>query len=80
MVNALASDLFWHKKKYSYEMKDASFYSNSEYSQLARSFRFNLTYNFGKMDLQVKKARRGIQNDDMKSGGESQGSTGTVAQ
>lgn len=80
MVSASASDPFWHKKKYSYEMKDASFYSNSEYSQLARSFRFNLTYNFGKMDLQVKKARRGIQNDDVKSGGESQGSTGTVTQ
>jgi len=30
-------------------------------------------YNFGKINLEVKKVRRGIDNDDVKSGGSSQG-------
>jgi hypothetical protein len=30
-----------------------------------------MSYNFGKLALQVKKARRGINNDDLKSGGSS---------
>jgi len=40
----------------------------NEYTNLAQNVRFNVTFNFGKMDLQVKKARRSIQNDDVKSG------------
>lgn len=39
----------------------------------ARSLRVNLTWTFGKMQAQVKKARRGIRNDDVKSGGSQQG-------
>lgn len=37
-----------------------------------RSFRINLTWRFGKTQAQVKKARRGIRNDDVKAGGSSQ--------
>lgn len=50
--------------------------------QPMRSLRVNLTWNFGKMQAQVKKARRGIRNDDVKAGGASQqgaGATGTPA-
>jgi len=46
-----------------------SFKMHSEYIRQTRSIRFSLTYNFGKMDIAVKKAKRGIQNDDQKSGG-----------
>jgi outer membrane receptor protein involved in Fe transport len=69
MLSISASDPFWYKKKYIFESGDITFFTRNEYIQLAQTVRFNITYNFGKMDLQVKKARRGIQNDDLKNGG-----------
>lgn len=80
MLSVSTSDPFWQKKKHSYERKDVNFYSHSEYSYLSQTVRFNVTFNFGKMDLQVKKARRGIQNDDVKSGGDNQRSGGDSQQ
>jgi hypothetical protein len=73
MLSLNTSDPFWHKKKYTYNSKDITFITRNVYTQLAQMVRFNLTFNFGKMDLQVKKVQRGIQNDDVKSGGNSQG-------
>jgi outer membrane receptor protein involved in Fe transport len=73
MLSLNTSDPFWYKKKYTSESKDITFSSRNVYTQLAQMVRFNLTFNFGKMDLQVKKAQRGIQNDDVKSGGGNQG-------
>lgn len=73
MLSLSTSDPFWYKKKYTSESKDITFSSHNVSTQLARSIRFNLTFNFGKMDLQVKKAQRGIQNDDVKSGNGNQG-------
>jgi outer membrane receptor protein involved in Fe transport len=72
MLNLSVSDPFWHTKTYTSDSEDITFASHNEYSYLAQQLRFSVTYNFGKMDLQVKKARRGIQNDDVKSGGGSQ--------
>ena len=74
MLSVSTSDPFWYRKKYSNESKDITFHSYIENSYPAQNIRLNVAYNFGKMDLQVKKARRGIRNDDVKSGGESQGS------
>jgi hypothetical protein len=73
MLSLNTSDPFWYKKKYTSESKDITFFSRNVYTQLAQMVRFNLTFNFGKMDLQVKKAQRGIQNDDVKSGAGNQG-------
>jgi outer membrane receptor protein involved in Fe transport len=73
MLSVSASDPLWYKKKYIFESHDITFFTHNEYIQLAQSVRFSITYNFGKMDLQVKKARRGIQNDDLKNGGAKQG-------
>jgi outer membrane receptor protein involved in Fe transport len=73
MLSLSMIDPFWYKKKYTNESKDITFFSRSESTYLAQYVRFSVTYNFGKMDLQVKKARRSIQNDDVKSGGSSQG-------
>lgn len=69
MISLNTSDPFWYKKKYTYNSKDITFFTHSVYTQLAQVVRFSMTFNFGKMDLQVKKAQRGIQNDDVKSGG-----------
>jgi hypothetical protein len=73
MLSFSMSDPFWYKIKYTYQSKDITFFSRYETTYVVQAARFNVTYNFGKMDLQVKKARRGIQNDDVKSGGSSQG-------
>jgi outer membrane receptor protein involved in Fe transport len=75
MLTVSTSDPFWHRKKYSSESKDITFYSHIDYSYPAQNVRLSVTYNFGKMDLQVKKARRGINNDDIKSGGSTQGTS-----
>ena len=73
MLSLNTSDPFWHRKKYTYDSKDVTFFTRNVYTQLAQMVRFNLTFNFGKMDLQVKKVQRGIQNDDVKEGGNNQG-------
>jgi hypothetical protein len=78
MLSLSTSDPFWYKKTYKNTSEDITFHTDSEYSYLARNVRFSVTYNFGKMDFQVKKARRGIKNDDLKSGGDSQGGGGTT--
>ena len=72
MLSLNTSDPFWYKKKYTSDSKDITFLSRNVYTQLAQMVRFNLTFNFGKMDLQVKKVQRGIQNDDVKNGSNNQ--------
>ncbi|RKV89241.1 MAG: TonB-dependent receptor, partial [Bacteroidetes bacterium] len=47
--------------------------SNSVSRSLARSFSISLSWRFGEMKAQIKKAERGISNDDVKSGGGSGG-------
>jgi outer membrane receptor protein involved in Fe transport len=75
MLTVSTTDPFWHRKKYTNESNDITFYSHIENSYPAQNVRLSVTYNFGKMDLQVKKARRGINNDDVKSGGNTQGAS-----
>jgi outer membrane receptor protein involved in Fe transport len=72
MLSLSATDPFWYQKNYSYESKDITFSSAYKYIYRAQNFRFSLSFNFGKMDTKVKKARRGIQNNDLKSKDESQ--------
>jgi len=79
-LNLSANQPFWDRMKYTSEKSDPTFYSRNEYSELARSFRFSITYNFGKMGETVKKAKRGIQNDDVKSGGSGSSGSGNNAQ
>jgi outer membrane receptor protein involved in Fe transport len=75
MLSVSCTDPFWKLKKYNSEFKDITFRSINESSFPSRNLRVSVAYNFGKMALQVKKARRGINNDDLKSGGESQSTT-----
>jgi outer membrane receptor protein involved in Fe transport len=77
MLSLSSTDPFWYKKKYTSESKDITFFSHNVSTQLAQTFRLSVTYNFGKMNTQVKKARRGIQNDDLKNGGSSQPAAGS---
>lgn len=67
-----ANNPFEGRRVYTYRSFGPGYYQYSDYDSPYRSFRINLTWRFGKMQAQVKKARRGIQNDDVKSGGSSQ--------
>lgn len=73
MLSVSTSDPFWPRKKYTNQSGDITFSSHIVNSYPAQNLRLSLSYNFGKMALQVKKARRGINNDDLKSGSDSQG-------
>jgi len=49
---------------------DLNYYQQSKSTYYAQALRLNVTYNFGKNGQGVKKAKRGIQNDDLKSSGD----------
>lgn len=57
------------KRYYSSTNSGPDFRSYSEGSYWSRSASISLSWNFGKMQTQVKKARRGINNEDKMSGG-----------
>lgn len=54
-------------------MKDPNFTQTSTYYSMRRQFNINVSYKFGQMKGEIKKARRTINNDDLKAGGESTG-------
>ena len=70
------SDPFRSKVKYESSFDDATFHQNNVSSYSNRALRFNLSYRFGQMKGEIKKAKRGIKNDDVKSGGTSGGGEG----
>lgn len=67
------SDPFRKRAKYSSTYDDPTFTQKSTSYNYNRMLRFNLSYRFGNMKGEVKKARRGIKNDDVKAGGDSNG-------
>ena len=71
------SDPFRKKAKYTSTYDDPTFTQTSTNYNYNRMLRFNLSYRFGNMKGEVKKARRGIKNDDVKSGGDSNGGSGS---
>jgi outer membrane cobalamin receptor len=56
--------------------KDPSFSSYSEQYRWGQTARMSVTYRFGKMNTQVKKAKRGIQNEEQSGGGGQEGGGG----
>lgn len=77
--NVSVSNPFEKDLKFTNTSDTPSFYYRSDYVQKMRQARFSVNFNFGKMAVQVKKARRGIQNDDLKAG-ESGGGVGGIGQ
>ena len=70
-LNVSISNPFTGKRKYISNYSSSDFKSHSEYLYQSRSLRVSLSYNFGKMDIPVRKARHGISSNDIKSGGSS---------
>lgn len=77
-LSVSVSNPFRGKMTYGWSSFGPDFEQQSHLYQPSRSLRVNLTWNFGKMQNQVKKARRGIRNDDLKSGGSQQGGGGAA--
>ncbi len=68
-VSLGASDFFNKQRKWENETNTSAYYSKSEYLNPGRNVRINISYRFGEMNGGVKKAQRGIENDDVKGGG-----------
>ena len=77
-VNVSVSDPFLQKRYFRSTIdKEPSYESYSESYSWARTARLSITYRFGKMNTQVKKARRGIQSEEQPGGG-AQGQEGAA--
>ncbi len=74
------SDPFRRKVKYEYSTEDQTFKQKSVSYYDSRALRVSLSYRFGQMKGQIKKAKRGIKNDDLKSGGNNTGGGGEGTQ
>jgi len=57
------------KFKYESTFDDPTFHQNCKTIYSNRILRFYLSYRFGQMKGEIKKVKRGIKNDDVKSGG-----------
>ncbi len=67
-INLNVSEPFREKRTYIYDIKGNGYEAHNEGFSYARMLRLSVSYNFGKMDISVKKAKRGISNDDRKAG------------
>ena len=68
MLSLSFNNPFTKELKFRNESSTPDFKYFSENINISRSLRLNLSYNFGKMGENVRKAKRSIQNDDLKSG------------
>jgi len=71
------SDPFRSRAKYTQTYDDPTFTQKSINYSYNRQIRIYLSYRFGQMKSEIKKARRGIKNEDVKSGGDSSTGTGS---
>ena len=65
--------------KYESKLEDPTFRRTSTSYYTLRQIRLNLSYSFGQMKGEIKKARRTIQNEDLKKGNDTNvsGNTGS---
>ncbi len=71
------SDPFRQRMKYEMVYDDPTFHQEMVNYNYNRMLRVNLSYRFGQMKGEIKKAKRGIKNEDVKSGGDSTTGGGT---
>jgi outer membrane receptor protein involved in Fe transport len=76
-ISVSARDFFEKERVYTWELFDPSgFYQTSKYYRPGRSFSIGINFRFGEMKSGVKRARRTIQNTDLKEGGGNDGGGG----
>ena len=71
-----ATNLFQKNLEFNNTSQSKDFYQKSTYIQPFRQFSVNVSYRFGEMKAQIKKAQRTIRNEDQMQGGDSSGGTG----
>lgn len=67
-VSVYAVNPFSRKIDYWHKSGDDNFRQRTENYRWGQTFRLSVMYRFGKMNMQVKKARRSITNDDQRGG------------
>lgn len=72
-ISVYAVNPFFRKIDYWQKYDDENFRQRTENYRWGQTFRLSIMYRFGKMNTQVKKARRSITNDDQRGGGEGGG-------
>ena len=75
-ISMSGSNPFYKYRGYSTTRETEQFYFKTVNHYPGRTFRMSVSYRFGEMKQQIQKARRGINNDDTKSGGGSGGEGG----
>lgn len=75
-VSVNASNVFSKFNTYTDNTTTSTFHSWSENKYPSRYYGFNISWRFGELKAQVKKAARSINNDDLKSGGGGSGNSG----
>lgn len=75
-LSAFASNFFSNHRRYENKMKDASFRSNSWSRYESMYYGMSVSYRFGELKASVKKARRTINNDDVKQASNNAGGSG----
>ena len=77
-VSLNSSNLFHKYLTFKSETVTDTFRSWSKTRQVQQSYGLNISWRFGELKTQVKKANRTINNDDLLSGGNGQGSSGNA--
>lgn len=72
-VSLNVNNPFWKTIEFESTTSDPTFNMRSVNNWSARDFRISVSYRFGTLKDAIKKVKRGISNDDQKSGGESSG-------
>jgi outer membrane receptor protein involved in Fe transport len=68
-LSVRVQDPFETTKNFKFVTQTNTYYQQSDNVIKGRYIGFNATYRFGEMKAQIKKAQRGISNDDVKGGG-----------
>ncbi|PSR53505.1 hypothetical protein AHMF7605_08190 [Adhaeribacter arboris] len=74
-ISFSVSSPFQKRRRWLSEINDLQFYQRQESYYVMRRFNLSFNYRFGKLESGIARKKRGIQNDDVKSGGGQ--STGT---
>lgn len=72
-INLSVQTPFTKYRTYSSSTTSANFDEESDYRYLSRRITVGFSYKFGKLKEDIKRTKRGIKNDDLKSGGEGGG-------
>lgn len=77
-ISAYAQNPFKRIHDFRSTMNNQAFYSETIMSNKIQNFGISVSFRFGEMKSQIQKARRGIKNDDVMSGGQGEQSGGSA--